>query len=214
MLSLDYSDRALPPQALKKVFPRLESLRKSPSALSHTAVKNALTDLHSTDDGKSGFQNIFEQAGSEAFAFTCHQCSYALALVLSLKGFKCTLLDCFEIENPEKNGWKIVKTAPEARFVEAGMDYNPYCLVAFSLSNLEYLVSAKHFAIIDNALKSLLATASHGADKTGLYIGRIFSEDLQKNYPHWDHMRFPVWLKTDGHSAKYYKVFQRVPLTL
>jgi hypothetical protein len=226
MLALDYSDKVLPPQTLKKMFPRLDQLRRGQMDVNpHLLVKNVLTDLHSTDDGKSGFQNVFEQAGSEAFAATCHQCSYAFALVLSLRGLKCTLLDCFEIESPEQNGWKVVKSAPEARFVEAGLDYNPYCLVAVSASNMEYLVSAKHFVISNSALSSLLSPQSHApftvggyhradSTKSGIYIGRIFNEELQKNYPHWDHMRFPVWLKSDGHSKKFYKTFQRVPLTL
>lgn len=223
---LNYSDAVKQPLPLRKVFPGLDNLRK-PRVLqdAHTDIRNVLTDLHSTADGKSGFQNIFEQAGNEAFEFGCHQCSYAFALLLSLRGFKCTLLDCFEIENPEKNSWRIVKTVPEARFVEAGTDYNPHCLVAVGINNMEYLVSAKHFAIVNGSLVSLLSADSHASHtvgeahpqsraKSGIYIGRVFNEELQQNYPAWDYVRFPIWLKSDGHSARYYKVFQRTPLTL
>ena len=224
MMVLDYSEKLLQPLQLKKIFPRLSELRKGHVEMNpHILIKNVLTDLHSTDDGKSGFQNIFEQAGNEAFEGSCHQCSYSFALMLSLRGLKCMLLDCFQIENPEKNSWKVVKSAPEARFVESGLDYNPHCLVAVNVNNMEYLVSPKHFAIANGALSSLLSPVSHASftvgdyhhsdsTKSGIYVGRIFNETLQKNYQQWDHVRFPIWVKSDGNFSRHYKTFQRTPL--
>ena len=214
--TVDFTDKRKEPLNLASVFQKFsyDAVGRYQPALDrnpHTVIELLLRELHRNDG--QGFRELFELS-NEPFENTCHQCSYALGLLLKLQGFsEVYLLECYGIEALEATSNVITRSAPEPRFASQGLQHNPHCLLGIVMNEVEYLVSAKHFAIEAHELTSTLGTESHLPRNT-VYLKRIIHDTVRQKNNTWDPVAFPIWLKTDSSNRRYYKVFGRIPLML
>ncbi len=177
----------------------------------HAIIETLLQELHS--NAQQGFKELFTLLSTQPFQNTCHQCSYALGLLLKLQGFNAVfLLDSYQVEPPEKTKYSITKKEPEKKFASQGLQYNPHCLLGVVINDVEYLISPKHFIVAHDLLHSTLEPESH-LFKSPVYLRRIITDQLREKNQGWDPVAFPLWLKLDT-EQKYYKVFSRTQLII
>lgn len=198
---MDIPDIRREPLELGTVFPKFSSYFLSKYRIEaeskHILVEKALELLH---DDERGVRELFDVYGLAGFKNSCCQWNYGLALVLLVSG--CSpihLLHSYRLTNCD------------GAFVPSG-DSREECLLAVLHDDFEYLVSAKHVAIDGFSVLSSLEAPS--VISGTVYVKRLITDTLRSKNPSWDPVAFPVWLKTVDKEKVYYKVHERVPLSL